>query len=568
MKNITLYISDHDTALTYERILSDITLSVDEAWTLEMTHALIGPHGMVNCQTTSLPLEAYRLNALEEKLREVLPDYDPRSLLLNAPLIELFVSAGKDLPSINEAFQKVLMEDYHQCTDEEDQISLAVEYQAYGHFLSVYDPPSAIDAYSREKDLLEEVAENDPREDNISNYFVGLEDLAEAYDQLGDDFREETLHLYLTLYHERSKHEENTYELGHICEKIGILYSLIDTLEDVDDIDLEDEKLKLSIAYHQKERSIFAGLDRESPSAKTAYNYGISLRQLGKRYEALATPDDLKTAQKYYEETCTIMKALYEKDDSYRDSYIISLEHLGDCASLQADHQRALAYYLEVEKEEQHDLDEDPTTDNIFAVAIIKKKIGRIYHRLKDKNAIHYFQDAFKLTSSLQSLDDYEHVSELGICYMNIGWYYFDYGDFAKADDYFRRDFTLRQQLYDRYQSISAHYSLSLALRHLGYVTETRGDLNSALSYYEKVLRIASLYRNQYSKTGTHYLNVSKHDYASCLMKLGRIEEAKPLYEELLDSITRNQDTKPHEYPLDASAIKEEYEQLKGLSNH
>ena len=569
MEEFILFINDIDTNATLVKELNMITLDPAHHKLL-MTYAWVGPNGIGDQETREEHIDIMSLQELHDYLND---SFDHiltlEDMLLNERLINYYISLNNQsfIREIDDLYCELLWRLWRKKDrNEEENVDLAIMYQEYGHFLEKVDLSRSVDPYLREKALLEEVAHNNPNEDNKRNVLVGLEDVIRVYEKLGDDFEKEALTYTLALFkqYEECQLEEN-YDKAHIAEKIALHYASIDTIEDLDHIDSDEERLKLSLYYHNIEKDIFKRLLAQDDCLDNQYNYGISLRQMGNCYEKIGDEESLKQAEAFFLEAYDIFNKLYQEDDSYRDSYIIALEQKGNSAFLRDDFSLALTCYKEVYKLEKEDA-QSQNDDDIFSVAVILKKIGKVKEKLQDQDALSYYQKSLELVLDIEKRTDiYVRKAEVGIAYMNIGWVYMNKGDYHQAKVYFEKDLAIRERLYEDYKTVSAHYSLSLAYRHMGYVLEELQDAG-ALEYFRKCFMISSRYEKKSPHEGErHYLAVSTHDLAYDLMKLGYYEEAKSYYEDVLYYLEHYQEKRRHEYVLNKEEINDEYYRLKKL---
>lgn len=570
MEEFILFINDIDTNPTLVKELNMITLDPAHHKLL-ITYAWVGPNGIGDQETREEPIDIMSLSELHDYLND---SFDHiltiEDMLLNERLITYYISLENQsfIKEIDDLYCELLWRLWRKKDrNEEENVDLAITYQEYGHFLEKVDLSRSIDPYLREKTILEEVAINNPNEDNKRNVLVGLEDVIRVYEKLGDDFEKEALNYTLALFKQYEDcHLENNYEKAHIAEKIGLHYASIDTIEDLDNIDSDDQRIKLSLYYHNIEKDIFKMLLDEDPSLDNKYNYGISLRQMGNRYEQLGDQDSLKQASLLYDEAYELFSELYKKDPNYRESYIIASEQKGNIAFLREKYKDALYYYEEVYQLEKEDALSN-SDDDLFSVAIILKKLGKVNEKLHNiDQALAYYKESLSLNLDIEKRTDiYVRKAEVGIAYMNIGWVYMNKSEYNLAKEYFEKDLAIREKLHDEYQSVSSHYSLSLAYRHMGYVLEEL-DEKQSLDYFRKCFDISAYYEKKYSHEGErHYLAVSTHDLAYDLMRLGYLEEAKSYYEKVLYYLEHYKEKRKHEYVLNKEEISDEYHQLMAL---
>lgn len=565
---IVLFINDLQPSPIIEKDLDMISfdpktsqLCIDYVW--------VGPNGSGDGMRETLALEApITLLSLYEVIDDAFDHLlEIADLLLNTRLIDYFLNEHNDetLKEIDQQYIMLLQRLYRQKESEDDFVDLAILCQAYGAFLERYDFSRCADPYRREKDLLEDVASHHPTDENIHNAIVGYNDVIRIYEALGDAFQSDTLALYLALYDLKKRaHEVDDYDFAHICERIGILYSEIDTNEDMDGIDHDADRLRMSIFYHQIEKDIFREAYHQSHGLEEGYNYNVALRQIGRRFEALGDKASLLEAQTYYKQAYTIAQTLHQASSEYEDLYTISLEHLGDIYLLLSKPEAAIQAYLEVFAIEQQTMAQ---LEDRFSVVIINKKLGKAYQALREyQQAQRYYQDALTLVLEVaKESDDYEKQAECGISYMNLGWLAMDQKKYDEALSYFQKDLSLRLHLNERYGTITSHYSLSLAQRHMGYVLEALGDEEKACLYFKSCVQIALHYCQGHHEGQRHYLMVSLHDLAYCHFQLGNYALAKEGYDQVLAYLAEKSETRVHEYVLDEKAIKQEYEALMKL---
>lgn len=567
MEEIVLFINDLENTATLEKDLDMITLDPSKQ-ELCIDYAWVGPNGIGDSSHETFPLEDLRIKTIYETLNHLFDHLvTMEDLLLNDSLIAFYNEHDDQdlLEDVNHSFLVMLNTNWFTRETEDDTIDLAILCQSYGRFLEAYDFPKCIDAYMREKDLLEDVASENPTDENKHNAIVGYEDIIRTFEYLGDDFAKDTLDLYLSLYQARLDYAPDyDYALGHICEKIGLLIDQVGTDLDVDEIDKEVEQIKLSIVYHKKECEIFKSLYELNHDDEDAYNYGIALRQLGLRYKELGDVSSLQIAFDYFQKAYEIFEELYQKRDDCRDTYIIALEHLGDIYYLMEQYDEAKDAYERVYAFEKEDMEK--SLDDLFSMAVIEKKLGHTYKHLKQyEKAKTCYQKAIKVTQKVASEDPtYEHQSEEGIAYMNLGWLYMEVKDYEQAKDCFEKDLAIREALDEKYDNKSSHYSLSLAQRHMGYAYEETSHEEEALVYFQKCKSISeATMGDPATYRETYYDMVSAHDLAYCLKNLGRDQEALPLYEQVIHFLELKEDGRPHEYVLHLDEIKQEYETLK-----
>ena len=140
---------------------------------------------------------------------------------------------------------------------------------------------------------------------------------------------------------------------------------------------------------------------------------------------------------------------------------------------------------------------------------------------------------------------------------MNIGWHYFNHENYDLAYQYFYDDLLLRIQINNRYHTIASAYSLSLAMRHMGYVEEALGHLESARDYLKECLLISQQYRKKGKESREYYYYVSLKDYAHILYVLEEYQEAYVDYKEVEEYLKSGKITYVHEYTLNFESIKE-----------
>lgn len=569
MDEIALFINDLSTSPTLEKDLSMITWDPDSA-IVRVEYVWVGPNGIGDHVDQEIAIEKHPgLSQLEDEINNIFDHVlTMDDLLYNEPLIHYYLQENDPvhLQEIDQLYISMLTSDYKNKESIDDYVSLAVGMQLYGQFLETYDFPRCTDAYRREKDLLEDVAEVEPSKENLQNAVVGYQDIIRVYEKLGDDFSGEVLNLYLSLLRSRRRFDETyDYELGHIYERIGILYAENDTLEDMDGIDNDEERLRLSIRYHHQEKEIFASLYKKTGDPDDAYNYGIALRQLGLRYESLGRDTDLEQANRYFSQAFEIFSDLYDQSEAYRDTYIIAVEHLGNIAYDRHQDVKALGYYMEVAADEKNSAHSGQAAD-LFSVAVIEKKLGKVYDRLGYREeACEAFAKALDyVRMTLEQADDYSYRAEEGIAYMNLGWHYMATKDYDRAYAYFNQDYQLRCQLYQEYQSVTAHYSLSLAMRHMGYVLETLGHYDQALKFFNDCLAIAAHYVHDHEREGEkHYYEVSLYDYGHAAMLNGQYELALSSLSEVERYLLNTTEYMPHEYPLSLAEVVQDENKIK-----
>lgn len=573
MDEIVLFINDINTSPTLEKDLSMITWDPAAAL-LHIEYAWVGPNGIGDSDEETITIKKHPgLSFLYDTLIHIFDHVVMiDDFLYNEVLIQYYLDEfdADHLKEIDQLYIAVLGRDYKNKESEDDYISLAVGMQMYGHFLEKYDFARCGDAYMREKDLLEDVAAASPDKENLQNAVVGYQDIIRVYEKLGDDFENELLQLYLSLLKTRLRFDDTyDYELGHIYERIGILYAENDTLTDMDGIDNDAQRIRLSIRYHSQEKDIFKAVYKQSGESADAYNYGIALRQLGLRYESLGDKADLKRAADYFTRAFDIFSDLYDESEDYRDTYIISVEHLGNIAYDRHEDVKALGYYMEVAADEKNSA-RSKKAEDLFSVAVIEKKLAKVYDRLGYRDeALAAFESALDyVKATLEKADDYSYRAEEGIAYMNLGWYYMGEKDYGKAYQYFAKDYRLREKLYDEYKSITAHYSLSLSMRHMGYVLEKMEQNKDALHFFSRCLAIAEEYAQKHEREGEkHYYMVSLYDFGHSAMLNGYDEKALAALDDVRHYLEETTEFMPHEYPLSLDDVLKDEKEIKERLN-
>lgn len=540
MDEITLYIydsQDHE----IKRVVSYIGLNLN-SHQLTIEYGYQSPNGLSDIQVEYRPLSShFSLSELYDLMLSYCEDVSFDDLLYNDRLMDYFLSEKDEghLYEIDGLFQEMIEED-RDVYDEDDVILLAVDYTNYGQFLKArefYD--QAQECYQNAADLLCEVAKENDNDINRHNATSALEQLADIL--FVEEKDEEALKAYQNLFSQISAGEQD-YRYGHVLERIALIYHRLD-----------DENR--SLFFHKAETAVYRKLYLEEQTDDNQYALAIGLRQIALRLMLLDM--DGQEVLDLFEESYQYLLALPE--EFVHDDLIVAVEYKGDAYLALEDYRQAIQHYCQVEKMIITDDLNEQSIDNLFSQSIIHKKLGRCYEKVDDKdNAMHYFQEALKEVSQVANIRGaYHDYAEKGIALMNIGWHYFNHEEYDLAYQYFYDDLLLRIQINNSYHTIPSAYSLSLAMRHMGYVEEALGHLESARDYLKECLIISQQYRKKDKESREYYYYVSLKDYAHILYVLKEYEEAYVDFKEVKDYLRSGKITYVHEYTLNDESIKE-----------
>ncbi|WP_173434500.1 hypothetical protein [Sharpea azabuensis] len=540
MDEITLYIYDSQ---DYEikRVVSYIGLNL-EKHQLTIEYGYQSPNGLSDIHVESVSISShFSLSELYDLMLSYWEDVSFDDLLYNDRLMDYFLCEKDEghLSEIDELFQEMIDED-RDVYDEDDVILLAVDYSNYGQFLkarALYE--KAEECYQNAADLLSEVVKENDDDINRHNVTSALEQLADIL--FIEEKDEEALKAYQDLFSQISACEED-YRYGHVLERIALIYHRLD----------DDSR---SLFFHKAELVVYRKLWLEEKSDDNQYALAIGLRQIALRIMHLNMnkQEALDMFEESYQYLCGLPEHLVH------DDLIVAIEYKGDASLVLEDYQQAIQYYCKVEEMIIEDDCKDQSIDNLFSKSIIHKKLGRCYEKLNDKNkAMSYFQEALEEVSQVaKNRGEYHDYSEKGIALMNIGWHYFNHENYDLAYQYFYDDLLLRIQINNRYHTIASAYSLSLAMRHMGYVEEALGHLESARDYLKECLLISQQYRKKDKESREYYYYVSLKDYAHILYVLEEYQEAYEDFKEVEEYLKSGKITYVHEYTLNFESIKE-----------